>query len=75
MFHEGAHVRSPFHGYGRVLVGGPDPVVGFLDGRKCRVAGDTVTVIPDDEFVAVALNMLAASGRLIVILAVWSALV
>jgi hypothetical protein len=52
-------VHSFFHGHGRVVSGGPDPVVGFLDGQKCWVASDNLRAIPDDEFIVVALNLLA----------------
>ena len=49
-------VRSRFFGLGRVTIGGLDPTVLFLCGKKSRVPGDTLRVISHLEYEAEVLN-------------------
>jgi hypothetical protein len=51
-------VRSPLDGYGRVISGGTEPTVRWLDGRTCKISGETLTVVPGDEYDAVLENMI-----------------
>ena len=46
MFYEGETVRSRYHGLGEVTMTGDHPRIRFLDGRECRVPGDTVRSVP-----------------------------
>ena len=50
MFYAGATVRSRFHGLGTVVVTGKNPWVQFLDGPEMKVAGNTLTVVPPEEY-------------------------
>ena len=50
MFFESEAVRSGLHGLGRVVDCGSNPIVQFVDGPRCRVHGDALRVIPDEDF-------------------------
>ena len=50
MFYAGATVRSRFYGLGEVVATGQDPWVRFLNGPEMKASGDTLTVVPPEEY-------------------------
>jgi len=59
VFYEGETVRSRYHGLGEVTMTGEHPRVRFLDGRECRVPGDTVRLLPPEVYDAEVENQSA----------------
>jgi len=56
MFEIDQCVRSPLHGLGVVVSGGDHPRVSFLAGAELLVDGDTLQVVPDEEYDAEVRN-------------------
>lgn len=52
----GEAVRSLFHGLGRVVRGGLEPIVQFYDGPRHRILGETLKPIPEAAYEAETAN-------------------
>jgi len=56
-FVPGDAVRSHLFGFGRVVSGGLDPVVQFLDGRESRLSVEMLEVVTEQQFREIVGNM------------------
>lgn len=56
MFYVDEHVRSSLFGLGVVIRSGANPKVRFLDGCECQVDGDTLRVVPGQDYDAEVRN-------------------